>query len=199
MVNLLRNLLLISCASILLTCCSVPSGDYENDSLRPQRVSLSCIAVLPATVFADNNDTLTYSEAQSLEKGATYTTDVMRGFLQGKSGVHFMRAGLQDVVTDKSHKICDGVLITSVRRYQQRQGTEYAVDAPAAVDFFMVLKHVESGKILWTTEFQERQQSLLSNILTFGKARERGFKWVTAEQLMEQGLKDRLTTCPYLK
>ena len=53
--------------------------------------------------------------------------------------------------------------------------------------------------MLWTADFRETQESLLDNILTYNKAQSRGFKWVTVEQLVEQGVKDRLATCPYLK
>jgi hypothetical protein len=91
------------------------------------------------------------------------------------------------------------VLLTTVRRYQQREGTEYAADSPASVNFSMALRRTDNGNVLWSTEYREKQQSFLSNIFSFTKAKDRGFKWVSVEQLMTQGIKERLAQCPYLK
>jgi hypothetical protein len=167
--------------------------------------------VLPAGTSVGNDDTIDYAEAQSLEEGATYATDVMRRVLQGDPRVRILNAnqvatlapeidgGMTGTIAAIGQKLnCEGVLQTTVRRYQQREGTEYAVDEPAAVDFSMVLRHAGTGRVLWSTDFREEQQSLLSNIFSFSKAKSRGFKWVTVEQLMEQGMKQRLDKCPYL-
>ena len=45
--------------------------------------------------------------------------------------------------------------------------------------------------------FDERQQSVMENLLSLGKASSRGFSWITAEQLMREGLKERLDQCGY--
>ncbi len=175
-------------------------------------LELSCIAVLPATASAGDDNTLVYAEAQSLEEGAEHATAVLKNELQGKPGVQVINSnqlaalgpeitgGRTGTVTAIGKKLnCGGVLITTVNQYQRREGTEYSVDSPASVEFSMVLRYSKNGIVLWTTDFREKQQSFLSNIFTFSKAKKRGFKWVSAEQLLEQGIKQRLSECPYLK
>jgi len=206
-----RLCFLYSCAVILLSSCSQLSGSSGSDPLNAPLEQLSCIAVLPAGTSVGNDDTIDYTEAQFLEAGATYATDVMRRELQGNPRVRILNAnqvatlapeidgGMTGTIAAIGQKLnCDGVLQATVRRYQQREGTEYAVDTPAAVDFAMALRHAATGRVLWSTDFREEQQSLLSNIFSFSKAKNRGFKWVTVEQLMEQGMKQRLDECPYL-
>jgi len=46
--------------------------------------------------------------------------------------------------------------------------------------------------------FKETQQSLMSNLMTFGKAENRGFKWITVEELVRQGIHEKIEECPYL-
>jgi len=67
------------------------------------------------------------------------------------------------------------------------------------VDFSMVLRDTTDGKLLWYADVREKQQSFLENIFSFGKAKKRGFKWISVEQLLEQGIKEKLAECPYLK
>jgi hypothetical protein len=208
----LRLLFFCSCALILLTSCMFQSGIDNSDEMPAQILPLSCIAVLPANTSADLDATVSYAQAQALEKGAAYATDMMDRELRGNPKVRIINSfqvdslvsdvsgGISGTVAALGQKLkCDGVLLTTVSRYQQREGTEYSVDAPAAVDFSMVLRHSEKGNILWSADFREEQESLLSNLFSFSKAQKRGFKWVTAEQLMEQGIKERLGDCPYLQ
>ena len=190
------------------------SQSPDDDSLDAKApfVPLSCIAVLPASTSVDETDTVHYEKAQALEQGAAYATDVMQKLLEGKPKVRILTenqlvaygsdisGGISGTIASLGQKLnCDGVLLTTVRQYRQRQGTGYSVDSPAAVDFFMVLRHSTDGNILWSADFREEQQSVLSNIFTFGKAKSRGFEWVTVEQLMEQGIQERLEDCPYLQ
>ena len=212
MAKLIKSFLLYCCAVVLLSACS--SQSTKDDDLKAQApfVPLSCIAVLPANTSADVDETISYEKAQTLEQGAAYATEVMQRVLQGQTKVRFLSSeqlmslvpdisgGISGTVAALGQKInCDGVLLTTVRQYRQRQGTEYSVDAPAAVDFSMVLRHSTDGNILWSADFREEQESVLGNLFSFGKAKSRGFKWVTVEHLMDQGIQDRLDNCPYLQ
>ena len=196
----------------MLSACSSQSPNDDDVDAKAPLVPLSCIAVLPASTSVDEDETINYEKAQALEQGAAFATDVMQKLLEGKPKIRILSAnqlaafgsdisgGISGTVASLGQKLnCDSVLLTTVRQYRQRQGTEYSVDAPAAVDFSMVLRHSTDGNILWSADFREEQQSVLSNIFTFGKAKSRGFKWVTVEQLMEQGIKERLEDCPYLQ
>ncbi|TKB23635.1 hypothetical protein FCL47_21560 [Desulfopila sp. IMCC35006] len=212
MAKLIKSFLGYCCAVVLLAACSSHSGKDDGLEAQAPFVPLSCIAVLPASTSADVDETISYEKAQTLEQGAAYATEVMQRVLQGKAKVRFVSSdqmmslvpdisgGISGTVAALGQKLnCDGVLLTTVRQYRQRQGTDYSVDAPAAVDFSMVLRHSTDGNIVWSADFREEQESVLENLFSFGKAKSRGFKWVTVEYLMEQGIQDRLRNCPYLQ
>lgn len=208
-----RNVLAIVSALLMglsiTSCATAPVGEKVVQApLKP----LSCIAVLPASTSVDKDDTVAYDEARSLEKGASYATSVMAVELGDNPAVRILNTaqvsamipevsgGISGTVATLGKKVnCDGVMLTTVRKYRERAGTELAVDSPASVNFKISLRHAESGSVLWSADFRETQESFLSNILSFNKMQKRGFKWITAEQLMAQGLKERLAECPYLK
>ena len=207
-----RLILFYGCAVLLLSSCSTQSGSDGSRQVQTAIEPLSCIAVLPARTSVDQDETVLYAEAQSLEQGATFATEIIKRELKGNPKVLILGSnqvatlvsevsgGISGTVAALGQKMnCDGVLSTTVRRYTQRDGTEYSVDSPAAVDFFMVLRNSANGNILWSADFREQQESFLSNVFSFSKAKSRGFKWITVEQLMEQGIKERLDECPYLK
>jgi hypothetical protein len=211
-VGKLSELLIYACAVILLSSCSSPSGGNRGNNQDPAAlVPLSCIAVLPADTSVSEKEIIDFEEAQSLEKGAAYASKVIRNELKDNPEVRILGSnevaslvpeisgGQIGTVIALGQKLnCDGVLLTTVRRYKQREGTEYAADSPASVNFSMVLRHSSNGNVLWSADFREMQQSFLSNIFSFTKAKERGFKWISVEELMEQGIKERLNDCPYL-
>lgn len=206
-----KILLSCSCAVFFLASCAAnidSSGGQAQAPIQP----LSCVAVLPAGTSVDKNDTLSYEEARSLEKGADFTTEIMTRELDGNPKVRIVSpAQAESLVTEVSGGIsgmvsaigkkvnCDGVLLTTVRRFKQREGTEYASEEPASADLHMDLMHSRTGAVLWAADFRETQESLLDNILSFNKMQSRGFKWINVEQLVEQGIKERLAACPYLK
>lgn len=172
---------------------------------------LSCIIVLPASTSVDKDDTINFEEAQSLEKGAAFSTTVITQELDGNPKVRIVNnnqvstlipeisGGLSGTVSALGKKLnCDAVLITTVRRFKQRIGSDYASDSPASADLNMVLRHSGSGAVLWSADFRETQESFLKNIFSYDKMKSRGFKWITVEQLVEQGIKERLANCPYL-
>jgi hypothetical protein len=204
--------LFYGCVVILLSSCSSLSGNDDSLQIQAPLESLSCIVVLPAGTSVGKDETIDFEEAQSLEKGADYATEIIRNELKDNPRVRIMRSnqvtslipedsgGVTGTFTELGKKLnCDAVLLTTVRRYQQREGTEYAADSPASVNFSMALRRTDNGNVLWSTEYREKQQSFLSNIFSFAKAKDRGFKWVSVEQLMTQGIKERLAQCPYLK
>lgn len=196
-------------AVFLCTSCSIIPGEkatQQAETIEP----VTCIAVLPAT-SSGKEKTIDYADAQALENGAGQATRVLNNELKGNSKIRILSfsqvssfspeftGGEQSLFTairQKTH--CEGILLTTVRRYRQRQGTEYSADSPASVDLSMVLKHAETGAVLWSADYTEEQESLLNNLFTFNKAQKRGFKWISVEQLMEQGIKERLAECPYL-
>ncbi len=172
---------------------------------------LRCIVVLPAGTTVGKNDTVTFSSARDLERGAKLATEIMAKELSVNPEVRVLTAnqvsnlvseisgGISGTVSALGKKLnCDAVLTTTVSRFKQREGGEYASESPASARFNMVLRHVKTGAVLWSADFKETQKSLFSNILSFNKAQSRGFKWISVEELLEQGIRERLAQCPYL-
>ncbi len=195
--------------SIFLASCSAGIGDHT-EKQAPLK-TLSCVAVMPAGSSVDKEDAGDSENARSLVNGAAFVTEIMARQLNGNNRVRLVNSqkaaslapevsgGLSGMVGTIGKQLgCDGVLITTVRRFKQRGGTEYASDDPASADLHMALLHT-SGAVLWTADYRETQESLLDNVLSFDKMQARGFKWLSVEQLVEQGLAERLATCPYLK
>lgn len=208
MERLFRILVLCGCAVVLLASCAA-NNDADSGNAPASLQPLTCIAVLPAGTSADKEETLSYDDARFLETGATFATTVLARELSGHAAVRILGSGqvapaisggLSGMVAEIGKKVnCQGVLLTTVRRFKQRVGTEYASEEPASVDLSMVLVHAETGAVLWTADVRETQESFFDNILSFDKVQRRGLKWVTAEQLLEQGMAERLAACPYLK
>jgi len=209
--KLLSALLISSCLLLWLSSCSSFSGKGSGEQVKTPIEPLRCIAVLPASTSVGKDDTIKYDDARALERGASLATAVMAGELVDKPKVRVLSAeqvttlvpeisgGISGTIAVLGKKLnCDGVLTTTVGRFKQRQGGEYASDSPASATFSMTLRHAPSGRILWSADFKETQQSFLSNILSFDKAQNRSFKWISVEELLEQGIKERLADCPYL-
>lgn len=195
--------------SLFTSCSMLSTGDGGQVQAPP--VPLSCIAVLPATTSVGDDEKISYENARMLEEGALYADSVIRDKLAGNSEVRLLsrnqvlnlvpevEGGLSATVAMIGQKVnCDGVLITTVKRFKQREGSEFASDSPASTEFKMVLRHTQNGAVLWSTEYRETQDSFLANIFSYEKMQSRGFKWVSVEQLMEQAISQRLGECPYL-
>ncbi len=92
----------------------------------------------------------------------------------------------------------DAILITSVERFQKREGSEYAVIKPASVAFSFKLLDVDKGQIIWSADFDQTQQPLFENILKT-RSTGSGFRWLTAAELAAAGLNKKLNSSPYLQ
>lgn len=82
----------------------------------------------------------------------------------------------------------DSVVVGYVRQFEQRVGSEIGVTSPAKVDFEVVLKSLETQETLWSARFSESQLPLLYNIADAGKFIKRKAKWLTAEELTQEGI-----------
>jgi hypothetical protein len=83
----------------------------------------------------------------------------------------------------------DAVMTGRVLRYRERVGGQFGVQSPASVAFTLELIDVQRGDIIWSTRFDETQKGLSENILSLGDIRERGLRWLTAEQLAQDGVR----------
>jgi hypothetical protein len=86
----------------------------------------------------------------------------------------------------------DAVMTGRVQRYRERIGDEWGAKSPASVAFILDLVDVRRGDIVWSARFDETQKPLSESIFSLGDIGERGLRWLTAEQLMHEGVKKAL-------
>lgn len=204
--NILTVAMLCGLLSIL-GACSGKSGQTASQSDQGGR-SLNSVVILPAEAAQGDG-----ANAADLLKGAGFVDLKIAELTKDYANVRALTPGQVDDLMDEDntdntsdvithlHKVlhCDAVMTITVHRYRQRQGGDLAADSPASASFEIRLIDAKTKAVLWSADFDETQESLLSNILTFNKAQSRGFKWVTVETLVSQGLQDRLADCPFLK
>lgn len=209
---LIRDVALIMFVASILAGCGSTNGDTSGTVMQQPLIPIECIAVIPAATSVDQDNTIKYDKANSLEKGAQFATSVLRKELDGHQKVRMLSedqvdtlipeisGGATGTIAMLGEKLnCDAVLITTINKFSQREGTEYASDSPASVNFKMELRHAQSGKVLWVADYRETQKSLFADIFSMDKVQKRGLKWVSAEDLLGQAIEERLADCPYLK
>ncbi|HEY7317792.1 MAG TPA: hypothetical protein VIE89_09480 [Candidatus Binatia bacterium] len=83
----------------------------------------------------------------------------------------------------------DGVLVGRMERYRERVGNEWGAKTPASVAFVLDLIDVRRGDVVWHARFDETQKPLSENIFALGSVGQRGIRWLTAEQLTQEGVR----------
>lgn len=184
-------------------CSYIAPGNTEEEL-----ATINSIGVLPAHIVSRQP-----SEAGSmteLEAGAETINSLLADYFQGFQDVSLISQseleGLSSTESGKSLYLAreagqqlhyDAVLITSIERYQARDGSEYAVITPASVSFSLKLLAVESGRVIWSADFDQTQQPLFENVLKT-RSTGSGFRWLTASELASAGLTKKLDSSPYL-
>ena len=83
----------------------------------------------------------------------------------------------------------DAVIVGRVRRYRERVGDEWGAKSPASVSFVLELIDVRRGDVVWSASFDETQKPLSENIFAIRDITQRGVRWLTADQLVQEGVK----------
>jgi hypothetical protein len=73
-----------------------------------------------------------------------------------------------------------------VYRFQERKGSNIAVDKPASVGFHAHLYRRDT--LIKTAVFDETQEPLSENVFKLGTFLRRGAKWITVEELCREGM-----------
>ena len=203
----MRILLSLLCCSLFLVLASCAAKDTGRDESSAKTVveAVSCVAVLPTMAALDGDPAGSPQPAASLTEGTGHVDKVLAQELGGNSKFRLLKSTSSLLSTGSTEDLqqvakesgCDAVMLTSLYRFRQRQGGEMAADAPASASLKIRIVKADKGNVIWSSEFNETQESLLSNVLSFGKAQSRGFKWVTVEELVEQGVRAQLAKCPY--
>lgn len=93
----------------------------------------------------------------------------------------------------------DGIIAGYLFCYRERKGFDYSVESPASVAFCIHLIRVEDGVSVWKGVFDKTQRSLLENILEILPFLRGGGKWMTAEELAREGVREILDGFPAMK
>jgi hypothetical protein len=110
-----------------------------------------------------------------------------------------LKTPLRQVLRDVGSELgAEGIVTGHVYRFRERKGEPYAAEQPASVAFEIHLLRVEDGVLVWRGSFDRTQSALMENLLQAPSFyREKG-RWVTAEELAEEGLELMLKTFPGL-
>jgi len=167
--------------------------------------------VLPALSVADFDDTLSTAEDKELQFGVRVLDGLLKKQFSSRSDIRLVSDGqiagmdvnlpaqpLERALVIAEKLSCNAVLETTLRRYKDRVGGAYTAKDPASVAFDYRLIAIPDGTVLCSGTYDEVQKSVMENLYNFRAATERGFTWVSAEQLMSEGLRDRFDECPYL-
>jgi hypothetical protein len=90
----------------------------------------------------------------------------------------------------------DAVLTGYLYRWEERQGTDYAVNRPASVAFDLCLISSSDGAVLWKDGFEKTQKSLSENLFDFSTFLKSKGRWMRAQELAAVGLAELMENLP---
>lgn len=210
--KIFRRLLIIAFFPVLLAgCVSSQSQKLENDA-QSSVAPVTCIAILPADSSFNVSDTITGEQKKHLQHGVDVMNRLLAQELSGKDKIKFIShdqiSGLRLTGSENPVEVarlagerihCSTVLQTSVVRYSDRIGTKWSVESPASVAFDLRLIDTRTGNLLWAAKFDEEQVPVLDNLYNFSKAKTRGFTWIKADELMKEGMQEKISSSPYFR
>lgn len=173
---------------------------------------IKSIIVLPVEIETEGHDGRSAAEAQQMSKGQRLLDAILAEYFSNRENIRLLSAAQKEALnknpnrnrTDSALSICrsakaDAVLIMSLHRFREREGSEYSIVNPASVEFDYKLLHGATGQVLCSGAFSETQQPLLDNVFQFFKKAQRGVKWLSAEELTREGFKQKISDCLFLK
>lgn len=192
----------------LLSGCARTTAQVQPEDLLP----IKTIVVLPVEILSDGQGSRPAKDMQQLEKGQVLLNTMLAEYFSDRKDIALLTPGQRDalekemlrcrtsaVVTICRTKVADAVLLCTLQRFTEREGTEYSIVNPASVAFDYKLVHAETGQTICSGTFNETQQPLLSDMFQFFKKAKRGVKWLSAEELARDGFQQKIADCPYLK
>ena len=199
---------LVFLALVLASGCVKQVDLPENDTLPSQ---VRSIAVLPVLAVAETASGSPQAN-QQLQSGVETLTQILGEYFADHPKIRLLSAealesftpgyssnqAAQALFIGKALK-SEAVMLWEVNRYRERSGSDYAVQSPASLAFVYRLVHTESGQTLCSGTFDETQQSATENLLALKTIASRGFKWITAADLAQEGVTKKLSSCTYLK
>lgn len=209
MFSILRTFTLgLLCLSLLAVGCSKKTTSQSASEV--PGYAITCIGVLPAVTPYNFDEDVPAAEAKQLQEGVLVLDQLLKRQFVSRTDVRLVSDGQisgmdknlpaqplarAKVIADRLS--CNAVLETTLRRYRDRVGGKYTAKDPASVAFDYRLISIPDGTVLCSGTFDEVQKSVMENLYNFKSASGRGFTWVTAEQLMTEGLQARFSECSY--
>jgi len=111
-----------------------------------------------------------------------------------------LKADMLDILKKVGSELeADGIVFGYVYRYRERKGYAYSAEKPASVAFEIHLIRVNDGALVWRGIFDKTQSSLMENILQISSFYRGRGQWVTAEELITEGLDEVMKKFPGLQ
>lgn len=175
-------------------------------------VTISSLLVLPVDPVVSIKDVPSKDQIQTLQKGAAVMDELLAAYLEKRQipGLTFLsenqleghiasrtgsRLSLGREVAKELGK--DALLSMRLTRFHERQGNNYSINAPASLAFEFKLVRVGTGEVLCTGSFDESQQALFENLLSFSA--KKSLRWLTIREFAENALQKKLDACPVFK
>lgn len=199
------------------SCKSMASYSLDKKQLCPVVPVIKRVLVLPFDIPSNGPYGLVKEgkiEEGSTEKLATFTEEKLRSFgcfdvvswEQVVSRLQYEDAGkiLADAKRGYKEEIVylanlfksDAVLVGYLTLYTERQGVDYGATKAASVAFSYYLYSGKDGSLLWNGSYRETQVSLSENLFNIVLYLKRGFRWLTADELAQWGVKEILKDFP---
>jgi len=138
-------------------------------------------------------------EIESSEQYSLIPSGYVDSVYKRVSSTSFGKSPLE-ILTEVGKEVgADGIIAGYLFYYMERKGFDYSVEKPASVTFCVHLIRVKDGGSVWKGVFDKSQSSLMENILNILPFIKGGGKWVTAEELSQEGIKEILKDFPNLK
>ena len=83
----------------------------------------------------------------------------------------------------------DAVITGTVLRFRERVGDDWGAKSPASVAFTLELFDVRRGDVVWSARYDETQKSLTENPFALAEIGTRGVRWLTVEELTQDGVR----------
>ncbi len=205
------RVMIIVCVGLSLLISGCTWKHKAEESARVTEVSLTCIAVLPVSIEQEHGMDQRLDDKKNLAEGVSALDRLLKKKLSDFEGIRFVAGeqfsefthggttGFLSMVREVAAQTnCNGILAMTLHRYSERVGGPYTAKMPASVSFSWRLIEAGSGTILCHGRYDETQKSVMENLYNLAIASRRGFAWVTATRLLEDGLKEQFATCPYL-
>ncbi len=206
-----RSIFLLAILTLILTsACAKQVGQTENDTLPG---AVQSIVVLPAVALAETGtDTAPTPTSKQLQGGIETLNQLLGAYFAGNAKVHLLsneeldshttnynaNQAAQALAIAKALK-SEAVMTLHLTRFRERSGGDYSVKEPASVAFDYRLVHTATGETLCAGSFDETQQSITENLLSIKRMAKRGFKWISAADLAQEGVTKKFSDCKYLQ